>query len=149
VRAVVQRVASATVEVDGEEVGTIGPGVLAYVGVGEGDTVKDAEYLARKVVGLRVFPDARKPMNRSVLDEGRSVLVVSQFTLYGDCRRGLRPSFNAAMAPEAASELIDLFQRAVEGQGVGTASGRFQAMMEVKSINSGPVTVLLDSKKDF
>ena len=150
-RAVVQRVSSASVVVDGEGVGEIGAGLLAYVGVGEGDSPGDAEYLARKVAGLRVFPDERKPMNRSVqeLPGGGAVLVVSQFTLYGDCRRGLRPSFNAAMEPEAASELIDLFRREVERQGVRTASGRFGAMMEVKSVNEGPVTVLLDSKKAF
>jgi D-tyrosyl-tRNA(Tyr) deacylase len=148
-RAVVQRVRSASVRVEGKAVGEVGEGLLVYVGVGRGDEAGDASYLAQKVGGLRVFPDAELPMNRSAKDVGGAVLVVSQFTLFGDCRKGRRPSFNDAMEPERAAELIETFRAALEAQGLRTARGEFGAMMDVTSVNWGPVTILLDSKKSF
>lgn len=148
-RAVVQRVKSAEVSVDGEVVGGIGEGLLVYVAAGEGDGARDVSYLAKKVSGLRVFPDEDKPMNRSVLDVGGEVLVISQFTLYGDCRKGRRPSFNNAMEPQEAASMIVTFREELLGYGVPTASGVFGAVMSVESTNWGPVTILLDSNKVF
>ena len=148
-RAVVQRVKRASVSVGSELVSRIDGGLLVYVGVARGDDESDVAYLSRKIVGLRVFPDERKPMNRSIEEVGGEVLVVSQFTLFGDCRKGRRPSFNEAMEPEGASELVETLCRSLEASGVRTARGRFGAMMSVESVNWGPVTILLDSKKLF
>ena len=148
-RAVVQRVSEARVSVGGGVVGEIGEGLLAYVAAGSGDDERDVAYLIRKVKGLRVFEDERGLMNRSIEEIKGSVLVISQFTLFGDCRRGLRPSFNDAMEPEGAERLVEAFRQGLEAVGVTTASGKFRAMMDVTSCNKGPVTILLDSKKTF
>lgn len=148
-RAVVQRVNSAAVRVEGEVVGEIDRGLLVFVGVGVGDGFKDVTYLAQKVAGLRVFPAEQKPMNRSVLDVGGGLLVISQFTLYGDCRKGRRPSFNNSEEPLRAKELIETFRVELEGAGVPTSGGVFGATMAVESVNWGPVTILLDSRKAF
>ncbi|MCY4456099.1 MAG: D-aminoacyl-tRNA deacylase [Chloroflexi bacterium] len=144
-RAVLQRVRSARVLVDGEVVGAIERGVLAYVGVAEGDTTAEAEWLADKIAGLRVFPSDERPIDRSLLDVGGAALVVSQFTLLADTRRGRRPSFTGAAAPAVAEPLVDAVVEALRGQGVEVATGRFGAMMQVESTNDGPVTIVLDS----
>jgi len=148
-RAVVQRVSRAQVAVHGEVTGEIGPGLLVLLGVGREDTDADAEYLAQKIVGLRVFEDDQGKMNRSVPDVGGSVLAVSQFTLYGDVRRGKRPSFDGAAPPEKARQLYEFFVERVRAAGLRCETGRFQEMMKVELINEGPVTILLDSKKAF
>lgn len=145
----VQRVRRAAVRVDGLMIGQIDLGLLVYVGAGRGDGPLDAKALAEKVAFLRVFPDGRLPLNRSVLDVGGAVLVVSQFTLLGDCRRGRRPSFSDALDPAEAESLIATFTRELQGRGASTMTGRFGAMMDVESLNWGPVTILLDSKKVF
>jgi D-tyrosyl-tRNA(Tyr) deacylase len=144
-RAVVQRVSRAAVTVDGEVVGAIGPGLLVLLGVAPADTEVGSRWLADKVVGLRVFPDADGKMNRDVAEVGGGVLVVSQFTLYGDCRKGRRPSFVGAAAPQVAEPLYEAFVTAVRAQGVPAATGRFGAMMQVKLVNDGPVTLLVDT----
>lgn len=148
-RAVVQRVSSAAIEVGGETVGEIASGLLALVGVGREDTLSDAEDLARKIVHLRVFADASGRMNRSLLDCGFSLALVSQFTLYGDARKGRRPYFGDAAAPEVAAPLIEGLASAARACGVQVACGRFQAHMEVSLVNDGPVTILLDTQKLF
>ena len=148
-RAVVQRVSEASVKVEGEEVGRIGHGILVLLGVGRDDESKDAAYLAEKVVHLRIFADEQDKMNRSLLDVGGGLLAVSQFTLWGDCRKGRRPSFVAAAEPEKAEELYDAFIQRARNLGVTVATGRFQEMMQVSLVNDGPVTLLLDSKKAF
>jgi D-tyrosyl-tRNA(Tyr) deacylase len=148
-RAVVQRVREARVTVDGAPHGGIGEGLLVYLGVGNGDMDADLEYIADKVAGLRVFRDAAGAMNRSVVDVGEGALVVSQFTLYGDVRRGKRPSFTDAMEPAAAEAMYERFIDRLERLGVPCARGVFGAMMDVCSVNDGPVTILLDSKKQF
>lgn len=148
-RAVIQRVSEASVHVDGELVGSIGPGLLVYLGIGPGDGQDQVDYMSRKVAGLRIFQDDEGRMSRSVLDTGGSVLVVSQFTLYGDVRKGRRPSFTGAAGPELANELYEAFVAAVAGAGLSVATGRFQADMRVASTNVGPVTLLLDSEKAF
>jgi len=148
-RAVVQRVREARVLVDGALHGEIGEGLLVYLGVGSGDTDADLGTLADKIAGLRVFRDDAAAMNRSVVDVGGRALVVSQFTLYGDARRGKRPSFIAAMEPAAAEALYERFIDRLEALGVPCARGAFGAMMDVHSVNDGPVTILLDSKKQF
>ena len=148
-RAVVQRVREARVLVDRVEVGGIGEGLLVYLGIGSGDGDADLAYLAEKVAGLRVFRDAAAAMNRSVLDVGGRALVVSQFTLYGDVRRGKRPSFIDAMEPAGAEAMYERFVERLEALGVPCARGAFGAMMDVHSVNDGPVTILLDSKKQF
>ncbi len=148
-RAIVQRVRSACVRVDEKIVGAIGPGFLVYLGVGDEDGPQDVQYISRKIIGLRVFPDERHSMNLALADVSGEVLVVSQFTLYGDCRRGRRPSFDKAMDPKPASELIFSVCLELKLAGVQTAQGRFGAMMDVESSNWGPVTILLDSKKLF
>ena len=148
-RAVVQRVKEARVDVDGRTVGEIGPGLLVFIGVGEDDSEKDCEYLANKVVHLRTFSDAQGAMNRSLLDTEGEALVVSQFTLWGDCRKGRRPSFIRAARPEKARELYEEFIKTLKGKGVRTATGEFQEMMDVHLVNDGPVTLLLDSRKSF
>ena len=146
-RAVVQRVSRAQVTVNGEITGQIGLGLLVLLGVGRDDTEADAKYLAEKVCGLRVFEDDQGKMNRSVQDVGGNVLAVSQFTLYGDVRRGKRPSFDAAAPPERARKLYEFFVNQVRAAGLRCETGRFQEMMTVELVNEGPVTILLDSAK--
>ena len=148
-RAVVQRVSRAQVAVNGEIVGEIGLGLLVLLGVGRDDSEADATYLAEKIAGLRVFEDAEGKMNRSVQDVGGSVLAVSQFTLYGDVRRGKRPSFDAAAPPENARRLYEFFVEQIRTTGLRCETGRFQEMMQVELVNEGPVTILLDSAKSF
>jgi D-tyrosyl-tRNA(Tyr) deacylase len=148
-RAVIQRVSSASVTVDGRPVGTIAHGLLVLVGVEKDDGTADAEYLAGKIRDLRVFEDESRHMNRSVQDVGGSVLVVSQFTLAADCRKGRRPSFDAAAAPEIARPLYQEVVRALKASGIPVETGEFQAMMQVALVNDGPVTLLLDSRKRF
>ena len=148
-RAVVQRVKSASVTVDGERVSEIGAGVLIFLGVAHEDTTKELEYIANKVANLRIFEDAAGKMNCSLLETGGAALVVSQFTLYGDCRKGRRPSFINAARPEVANALYEEFITALEKLNVPTQGGTFQAMMDVQLINDGPVTILLDSAKNF
>jgi D-tyrosyl-tRNA(Tyr) deacylase len=149
VRAVVQRVASASVSVDGEVEARIGPGLVVLLGVGVGDTEQDAAQLAEKVLNLRVFPDDSGQMNRSVKDEGGALLVVSQFTLYGDARRGRRPSYLEAAPPDEANRLYQHFVARLRPSGLEVATGVFRAMMDVALVNRGPVTILLDSRKLF
>ncbi|MFZ0297763.1 MAG: D-aminoacyl-tRNA deacylase [Candidatus Sulfotelmatobacter sp.] len=148
-RAVVQRVSRAQVTVSGEIAGKIGEGLLVLLGVGRDDTEADATYLAEKIAGLRVFEDAEGKMNRSVQDVGGSVLAVSQFTLYGDVRRGKRPSFDAAAPPEKARQMYEFFVEQIRAAGLNCETGRFQEMMKVELVNEGPVTILLDSEKAF
>jgi len=148
-RAVVQRVSRARVMVRNQITGEIGIGLLVLLGVGREDAQPDAIYLAEKVVGLRVFEDEREKMNRNVLEAGGSVLVVSQFTLYGDVRRGKRPSFEDAAPPDPARKLYQFFVERVRAAGLRCETGQFQEMMEVELVNDGPVTILLDSGKLF
>ena len=148
-RAVVQRVSSAKVTVAGDVSGEIGPGLLVLLGVAEDDTQADAGYMAEKVTGLRIFPDDDGRMNRSLAEAGGAMLVVSQFTLFGDCRKGKRPSFIKAARPEAAVSLYNAFVAEVRGRGVVVATGRFQEHMDVELVNDGPVTLLIDSRKEF
>ena len=148
-RAVVQRVTSASVKVDGELVSEIGAGVLIFLGVAHDDTTIELEYIANKVANLRIFEDTEGKMNCSLLEAGGAALVVSQFTLYGDCRKGRRPSFIKAARPETANALYEQFIAALEQQNIPTQGGTFQAMMDVQLINDGPVTILLDSDKQF
>lgn len=143
-RVVLQRVSRSSVRVDGELVGQIERGLLLLAGVATGDTADTVRAAAEKVAGLRIFSDDEGKMNRSVRDVGGSALVVSQFTLLGDARRGRRPSFTDAAAPEIAEPLIELFARELEGQGVPTATGVFGARMEVELVNDGPVTLVLE-----
>jgi len=149
VRAVVQRVQEASVTVGESEVGRIGGGLAVLVGVGEDDTDKDVRYLSRKIAGLRIFEDSAGKMNLSVLDTGGSVLLVSQFTLYGDCRKGRRPSFTSAAGPDRAQELYEDLADALRERGLEVETGEFQAEMKVQLVNDGPVTLLLDSQKTF
>ena len=148
-RAIIQRVKEARVDVDGETVGRIGEGVLVLLGAGKEDTAEDVPYLVDKILTLRIFEDTEGKMNLSVTDTGGEVLVVSQFTLYGDCRKGRRPSFDKAAPPALAEELYDLFVAKVRERGIKTETGRFRAMMDVHLVNWGPVTFILDSKKGF
>jgi|SRR5579871_3788042 len=148
-RAVVQRVSRASVIVGGEITGAIDLGLLVLLGVGKEDNGADAAYLAEKIAGLRIFEDDAGKMNLSVIDVGGAVLAVSQFTLFGDVRRGKRPSFDAAAPPERARELYEHFVERVRALGLRCETGRFQAMMDVELVNSGPVTILLDSRKAF
>ncbi len=143
-RAVAQRVSWARVRVDGEIVGEIGPGLLVLVGAAAGDTSADAAALADKLAGLRIFPDGEGRMNRSVAEAGGAVLVVSQFTLLGDLRRGRRPSFTGAAPPEEAEPLVEAVAEHLGRAGVPCATGRFRAHMEVELLNDGPVTLVLD-----
>jgi D-aminoacyl-tRNA deacylase len=145
-RTVVQRVSRARVSVAGEVVGAIGEGLAVLVGVTHQDTEADALAMARKLVGLRVFPDDDDLMNRSVLDIGGSVLVISQFTLYGDVRKGRRPSFVDASRPEHAEPLVNLVASTIVDEGVTVATGRFGASMEVELVNRGPVTIVIESR---
>jgi len=148
-RAVVQRVSRAKVTVNGEVTGEIGRGLLVLLGVGTGDTRADADYLADKAIGLRIFEDPDGKMNLSVVDVVGAVLAVSQFTLYGDVRRGKRPSFDAAAPPQQARELYEYFVGRIRAAGLRCETGRFQEMMQVELVNEGPVTILLDSAKAF
>jgi D-tyrosyl-tRNA(Tyr) deacylase len=148
-RAVVQRVSRARVTVKGETAGEIGLGLLVLLGVGAGDTRTEAEYLVEKTIGLRIFEDAGGKMNLSVAEVGGALLVVSQFTLYGDARRGKRPSFDGAAPLEQARELYEYFVEKVRASGVRLETGRFQETMQVELVNEGPVTILLDSGKAF
>lgn len=148
-RAVVQRVSRAKVTIDGKVTGEIARGLLVLLGVGAGETRADADYLADKVIGLRIFEDAGGKMNLSVVDVEGAILAVSQFTLYGDVRRGKRPSFDAAAPPQPARELYEYFVEKVRSMGIRCETGRFQEMMQVELVNEGPVTILLDSGKTF
>jgi D-tyrosyl-tRNA(Tyr) deacylase len=148
-RAVVQRVSRARVSVGQLTTGEIGLGLLVLLGVGRQDTEQDCVYLSEKIAGLRIFEDEDGKMNRSVQDVGGSVLAVSQFTLYGDVRRGKRPSFDEAAPPEPARKLYELFVERIRAAGLRCETGKFQEMMQVELVNEGPVTILLDSAKAF
>ena len=148
-RAVVQRVTHCEVSVGDEITGRIGPGLAVLLGVSSSDTKKEADYLADKITNLRIFADDNDKMNLSVTDIGGEVMVVSQFTLYGDCRKGRRPSYNDAAPPDLAERLYDYFVDNLKEKGLPVATGRFQAMMDVNLVNDGPVTILLDSEKNF
>ena len=148
-RAVIQRVSQASVIVAEETVGAIDQGLMVLLGVAQGDTSKDSAYLADKTAGLRIFEDDEGKMNRSVADIGGSILVVSQFTLLGDCRKGRRPGFTDAAPPELADKLYEEYVHALRSQGVTVATGVFRANMQVALVNDGPVTIMLDSRKQF
>jgi D-tyrosyl-tRNA(Tyr) deacylase len=148
-RAVIQRVSRAQVSVGEEVMGKIGPGFLVLLGVSKADTQADADYLAAKITGLRVFEDESGKMNLSLAEAGGSVLAISQFTLYGDVRKGKRPSFDEAAPPGIANELYEYFVTKIRKASISCETGRFQAMMQVELVNDGPVTILLDSKKGF
>lgn len=148
-RAVIQRVTFAEVRVGENTTGKIGPGLCAFVGVGRDDGEDDARNLAEKTVTLRIFEDEAGRMNKSLLEQGGALLAISQFTLFGDVRRGRRPSFTEAMAPEQANALFELFLSAARGHGVHVENGRFRAHMQVTLLNDGPVTILLDTKRIF
>lgn len=148
-RAVVQRVTRASVRVDGNTVGAVARGVLVYLGVSRRDTEQDAVYLAEKICTLRVFPDDASKFNRALSDVGGAILLVSQFTLYGDCRRGRRPSFTDAAEPTHGRFLYERVAALLRSKGFTVETGIFGAHMEVESINDGPVTILLDSEKTF
>jgi len=148
-RAVIQRVSQAQVQVEGEVVGRVDGGLLVYLGVGKEDGEKDAEFMAEKLANLRIFADDAGKMNRSVIDIGGAVLLVSNFTLHGDCRKGRRPSFDAAAAPELAERLYETVADRIAQQGVPVQKGSFGAYMQVTSLNDGPVTFLLDTTKLF
>lgn len=148
-RAVVQRVKESRVEIGGEVVGQISKGFLVLLGVAQGDDEQDCFYLADKIANLRIFPDEKGQMNLSLLDAGGEILVVSQFTLLGDCKKGRRPSFAKAAKPPEAQRLYEEFVRVLRAKGIQVETGRFQEMMDVYLINDGPVTLLLDSKKAF
>jgi D-tyrosyl-tRNA(Tyr) deacylase len=144
-RAVVQRVSRASVTVDGAVTGSIAGGLVVLLGVAKGDTERDAAYLVEKILGLRIFPDEAGKMNRSVMDAGGALLVVSQFTLYGDCRKGKRPSFDQAAPAREAEALYDYFVDAARRRGVRVETGVFQAHMDVELVNHGPVTLIVES----
>jgi len=148
-RAVIQRVRRASVDIDGRRVGEIGPGLMVLLGVAEGDTERDADYLADKTKGLRIFPDDAGKMNVDVAGADGQVLVVSQFTLLGDARKGRRPSFASASDPETGNRLYEHYCRRLADAGLTVATGVFAAMMDVNLVNWGPVTILLDSRKLF
>lgn len=145
-RIVIQRCKSASVDVEGRTVGSIGHGLAILVGVTEGDTEKDAAYLADKAAGLRIFEDEAGKMNHSVEDVGGAILSVSQFTLYGDCRKGRRPNFMAAARPEPALALYESFNETLRARGLTVETGTFGAMMDLSLVNWGPVTLIIDSK---
>ena len=144
-RTVVQRVRQARVLVGGEVTGEIAYGLLVFLGVAKGDTEKEADYLLDKLVGLRIFPDEHDKMNRNIVDAGGAFLIVSQFTLYGDCRRGRRPSFDLAAPPEKAQALYNYFVESARKTSVRTETGIFQASMQVELVNDGPVTIIVET----
>ena len=144
-RAVIQRVSEASVTVEGRVIGAIGRGLVVLLGVAKGDQAGEAEFLVEKTVGLRIFPDAEGKMNQSVADVAGALLVVSQFTLYGDCRRGRRPSFDKAAPADEARVLYEYFVRAARDRGIRVETGIFQATMSVQLVNDGPVTLIIDS----
>ncbi len=146
-RACIQRVSQARVVVDGEITGEVGPGLLVLLGVAQRDTDAELTWLADKIVGLRIFEDDQGKMNRSLVEVGGGMLVVSQFTLYGDCRKGRRPSFVAAAPPEKAERMYDDFVKHVGRQGISVATGRFRAHMQVQLTNDGPVTIWIDTEQ--
>ncbi len=146
-RAVVQRVRKGSVEIEEKEIGKIEKGLVILLGVGQNDTEKDAEYLAEKIANLRIFEDKEGKMNLSVREINGQILVISQFTLYGDCKKGRRPSFISAALPDKAVKLYDYFVKCIKNYGLKIETGEFQAMMLVKIYNDGPVTILLDSEK--
>jgi D-tyrosyl-tRNA(Tyr) deacylase len=148
-RAVVQRVKEAKVTVDGEDVGAVGPGLLVFLGVAETDADADLDYMLKKIPELRIFEDDEGKMNRSLVESGGAMLVVSQFTLYGDCRKGRRPGFSDAARPEKAIPMYERFIAGCREAGLVVETGRFGAMMDVELVNDGPVTLLLDSTKAF
>jgi D-tyrosyl-tRNA(Tyr) deacylase len=146
-RSVIQRVEQANVTVDGQVVGQIGAGLLVLLAVAEDDTISDLEYMVNKIVNLRIFPDEKDKINLSVLDVGQEVLVVSQFTLLGDCRKGMRPSFIQAARPEKAKDMYLKVIEKIQQSGVRVAQGIFQAQMKVQLINDGPITIIVDSRR--
>jgi D-tyrosyl-tRNA(Tyr) deacylase len=148
-RAVIQRVREAKVEVDGEIIGSIRKGILVFVGIGKGDTEKDIEYMVNKIPGLRIFPDGNSETALSVTETGGEIMVVSQFTLFGDLRKGKRPSFSDAMQPAHAKEMFERLLIAFKQAEIAVKTGVFQAMMDISLVNDGPYTVLLDSAKVF
>lgn len=148
-RAIVQRVHQASVEVNEQIIGQIGRGLCCFVGTGREDQTQDLAYVADKIVGLRIFPDESGKMSQSLLDVGGEALLISQFTVYGDTRRGRRPSFASAMAPDEARESYQQFVQMVKERGVGVATGQFAATMRVRVDNDGPVSILIDSRKAF
>ncbi len=148
-RIILQRVKQSRVEVEGKAVGQIGEGLLVLLGVGKEDQEQDVDYLVDKVVNLRIFEDEEGKMNNSVIDSGGEILVVSQFTLFGDCRKGRRPSYDRAAPPELAENLYELFVQKIKDRGIKVETGKFRAMMDVSLTNWGPVTLNLDSKKLF
>jgi D-tyrosyl-tRNA(Tyr) deacylase len=148
-RAIIQRVKEAKVEVDGEAVGSIGKGILVFVGIGKSDTDKDIEYMVNKIPGLRIFPDGNNETAISVTEIGGDIMVVSQFTLFGDLRKGKRPSFTDAMPPAHAKEVFERLLGAFKQADIAVKTGVFQAMMDISLVNDGPYTVLLDSAKVF
>lgn len=148
-RAVIQRVSSASVKVSSDITGQIGPGLLVFLGVHRDDGDQEIRWMSDKIKNLRIFEDDEGKMNRSLIDTGGAMLVVSQFTLYGDCRKGRRPGYSAAASPEHANALYEQFIKHVAESGIETASGKFQAHMDVSLVNDGPVTLLLDSNKTF
>jgi D-tyrosyl-tRNA(Tyr) deacylase len=149
VKALLQRVRRASVSVGGEEVGNIGPGLVAFIGVADGDSERDAQYLMNKIIGLRIFADAGEKFNLSLQDIGGELLLVSQFTLLADTRKGRRPSFIEAALPEQAERLFNYCIKLARASGLGVATGRFQQYMQVEIHNDGPVTVMLDSRDKF
>jgi D-tyrosyl-tRNA(Tyr) deacylase len=149
VRAVVQRVNSGSVLIEGQERRSINTGLVVFIGVGKDDDSRDARYLADKILNLRIFPDQEGKFDYSVSDVGGELLVVSQFTLYGDCRKGRRPSFTEAALPEVARPLFEKCLEYLRESGLNLVTGEFQTMMQVSIVNDGPVTIMLDSKKEF
>lgn len=146
-RAVVQRVKNASVRIDGEICGQINQGLLVFLGVSKEDTESDITYISDKITGLRIFEDENEKMNNSIMDINGEILVISQFTLYGDCRKGRRPSFDGAMRPPEAEEMYEKFVEYIKKSGLKTETGRFGADMKVELLNDGPVTIILDSSK--
>jgi D-aminoacyl-tRNA deacylase len=146
---VLQRVSSARVRVGGRVAGEIDQGLVVLLGVGTGDTIADVQYIAAKIRDVRVFPNADKPMDRSVADVGGAVLVVSQFTLYGDVRKGRRPAFDEAAAPDEARDLYEALVRELRASKLPVSTGEFRATMQVELVNDGPVTILIDSRRQF
>jgi D-tyrosyl-tRNA(Tyr) deacylase len=148
-RAVIQRVSSASVQVGAKLTGEIGAGILVFLGIHHNDGEPEIKWMTDKISNLRIFDDSTGKMNHSLIDTGGSILVVSQFTLYGDCRKGRRPGYSAAAPPEQANALYEQFISQLAANGIKTASGKFQTHMDVSLVNDGPVTLLLDSNKQF